>query len=525
MNCSVVLYSQKHLKLLVLLGLLLCSTLLRAASSSDELMRLEALMLKYIGTNERDTFFVITEQLKEAATKEGDDRLFHKAWSNQALFEAAHQYYASAMDICQQMKKHAQEQGCVYGEYSSLHTEAMVLLQRQQYDAAEKAFLNAVDFHHRRFPNESAAEDLRELANQLLAEPNLAPHHKGRTLYRLSIMAFDENDADEFNHIYDEMKRLEQTDGIRMQGVLTEVNFYIVNGDYKSALRLADRLSPDTCAERKALIYHRLGDDAKAYEYMLQYKSISDSIARESHHSEVANLYLRMNNDRLRLEQELLAQQNGQLRYQFYISIALLVILVLLFIIYQRRKIIRLLKHDNSMLDYDKQGAERALKELNELSYYESKADLSLTTPVRVNKLCDHLANIAQNNCNKGVTTVFQTDYPDDFEIKSNPEALEKLLALLLNDSARFAQEGLIRLRCADAGAFVLLSITDATSRYGDDPGNLSGGVKADDDGVRYVNVNFNICQSISRLLHGRIWYDAEYTGGTRFYFEVPKEQ
>ena len=48
--------------------------------------------------------------------------------------------------------------------------------------------------------------------------------------------------------------------------------------------------------------------------------------------------------------------------------------------------------------------------------------------------------------------------------------------------------------------------------------------VKADDDGVRYVNVNFNICQSISRLLHGRIWYDAEYTGGTRFYFEVPKE-
>ena len=155
----------------------------------------------------------------------------------------------------------------------------------------------------------------KKYANQLLAEPNLAPHHKGRTLYRLSIMAFDENDADEFNHIYDEMKRLEQTDGIRMQGVLTEVNFYIVNGDYKSALRLSDRLSPDTCAERKALIYHRLGDDAKAYEYMLQYKNISDSIARASHNSEVANLYLRMNNDRLRLEQELLENQNGKLRY------------------------------------------------------------------------------------------------------------------------------------------------------------------------------------------------------------------
>ena len=524
--CSIVLYGQKHLKLFVLLGLLLCSTIVRAASSSDELKRLEALMLKYISTNERDTFFVITEELKELATKEGDDRLFHKAWSKQALYEATHQNYERALDICREMKKHAQGQGCVYGEYSALHAEGMVLFQKHDYDAAEKAYLKAVDFHHRRFPNESAAEDLRELmkiaytrgnmelakkyANQLLAEPNLAPHHKGRTLYRLSIMAFDENDAEEFNHVYDEMKRLEQTDGIRMHNVLTEVNYFIVNGDYKSALRLADRLSPDTCAERKALIYHRLGDDAKAYEYMLLYKNISDSLARETHQNEVANLYLRMNNDRLRLEQELLANQNGQLRYQFYIAVALLVILILLFIIYQRRKIIRLLKHDNTMLDYGKKGAERALKELNELSFYESKADLSLTTPVRVNKLCDHLANIAQNNCNKGVTTVFQTDFDDDFEIKSNPEALEKLLTLLLNDSSRFTQEGIIRLKSADKGTSVMFSVTDTSVER--------------DDTVRFVSMNFNICQSISRLLHGHIWRDKEYAGGTRFYFEVPKE-
>jgi light-regulated signal transduction histidine kinase (bacteriophytochrome) len=41
---------------------------------------------------------------------------------------------------------------------------------------------------------------------------------------------------------------------------------------------------------------------------------------------------------------------------------------------------------------------------------------------------------------------------------------------------------------------------------------------------IRYVGMNFNICQSITRLLHGRIWHDKEYTEGTRFCFEIPKE-
>ena len=529
---------KKHLKLFVLLGCLFFAAALQAAPD-EELHRLEAAMLKYMGTNERDTFFIITNQLKKAARQEGDDRLFHKAWSNQAVFESTHQYYASALEIVKDMMAFAQQEGCVYGEYSAMHTEAMVLMHKGDNEAAEKAFLAAVDFHHRRFPNESAAEDLRELmrlaylrddapmarkyANQLLAEPNLAPHHKGRTLYRLSIMAFEENNAEEFNRVYDEMKRLAQTDGISMESVFTEVNYLIVNGDFKSALRLADRLSPDTCAERKAIIYHRLGDDAKAYEYMLQYKHISDSLARASHSSEVANLYLRMNNDRLRLEQELLANQNDQLQYRLYIAVGSILILILLFMIYKRRKIISVLKQDNRMLDYGKKGAEIALKNLNELSFYESKDDLPLTIPVKLNKLCDHLANLTQNNCRKGVITVFQTDFDDDFELKSNPNALEKLLTILLNDSARFTQKGIIQLKCADAGSLVRFSITDTSSRYGDDPENLSGGVLADDDGVRYVNVNFNICQSISRLLHGRIWYDESYTEGTRFCFELPK--
>ena len=89
---------RKLLKVLTLLACLFCCTDLKAVSD-DELLRLEADMLNYIGTNERDTFFAISEQLKKASEEADNERLFYKAWSKQAVFEATHQNYAKAEEI------------------------------------------------------------------------------------------------------------------------------------------------------------------------------------------------------------------------------------------------------------------------------------------------------------------------------------------------------------------------------------------------------------------------------------------
>ena len=523
------LYFIKNLRIIVLLACMSCFAGLKATGTgtgtgSDKLINLEAEVLKYIGSNDRKAFFQASEKLKAASKEEGDDRTFFRAWGNQAIYEATHQYYESALDIVGQMLDNAREEGSIYGEYEAMHAKAMVLLQQQEYAPSQKAFLEAIEFHRRHFPNESAAEDLRELmklayyqgdvemakyyGNQLLAEPNLSPHHKGRALYRLATMAFDENNVEEYNRVYDEMNRLSQINGIKSINLFTEVNYHIINKDFKQALLLVDRLAPDTCAERKAIIYHRLGDNEKAYKYMVLYKHISDSLERVSRAREVGSLYLRMNNDRLRLERELLTHQNSQLRNRYYFAVGTFLILILLYIIYKRHRIIQLLRNDNRTLEYNKKNAERSLKELNELSLYESKADLPLTIPVKVNKLCDHLATLTQNHCKSKVITVFQSEFSDDFEITTNSNALEKLLYLLLNDASSFTRKGFINLKCTENGRNVRFSVTDTGEALNEN---------------RYVNIDFNICQSISRLLHGRIWHDSEYHDGTRFIFEIPK--
>lgn len=512
------------------MGWMLYAASLRAAVN-DKLISLEAQMLKYIDTNDKEAFTRASEKLLAASKEAEDERMFFKAWGHQGIYEATHQNYENAFRIAKDIIDYARHEGSIYGEYVGLHVKAMTVLEQQNYAEAQKAFLEAIDFRRRHFPNESAAEDLRELMKiayylgdvamakkygyQLLAEPNVTPHHKGRTLYRLSTMAFDENNVEEFNHIFEEMKRLTQTDGIKLVNLYTEVNYHIINADYKQALMLVDRLSPDTCAERKAIIYHRLGDNEKAYEYMAQFKHISDSIQRATHHKDVASLYLRMNNDRLRLEREVLTHQNNNLRYRFYIAVAVILILVLLFFAYQRHKIVRMLKRHNTMLYHGKKGAEKTLKDLHELSIYESKTGMPLNRPVNINRLCNHLTNFVQEHCHRGVTTIFQTELSDDFELLSNPGALEKLLTHLLNNSARFTEKGIIWLKCSDSDKSIRISITD-TSLILDSQSD-------EDSTAQHAIINLNICQSICRLLHGRFWRDAEYNGGIRFIFELPK--
>ena len=221
----------------------------------------------------------------------------------------------------------------------------------------------------------------------------------------------------------------------------------------------------------------------------------------------------------------MLKHQNDQLHSRFYIIGGIVFIFILLFFLYKGRRVIKGLRRDNMMLNYGKKDAERAIKDLNELSFYESKAEIELTTPVKVNELCNRLTEETQKICHKSVSTVYMTSLGDDFEVKTNPDALEKLLTHLLNYASRFTYKGTIKLECVEDGDSVKFSVADTSAGLGNkSKDNFVGMFAEQDNSIRYVGMNFNICQSITRLLRGRIWHDADYTSGTRFCVEIPKE-
>lgn len=583
----------------LLLVVLFCS-LGHSVSAQDNLhkTKLHSEMLQLISQNERDRFMEVTEKLKAECQEQGDERMFYTAWGNQSTYEATHQNYVKADEISDRIAAYAEDQNSYWGNYIAIHTRAVTALQKQDYQKAEEEFLRAVDFRHKYFPGESAGDDLQELmkianhrkdqkaglgyARRILAEPNVAPIHKGRALFRLSQFAFNKNDKTLYDSIYNELMELRRTDDIGTVEPVVEVNYQIINGHYDEALRLCESLSPEKRAERMAVIYHRMGDNDKAYEYMARFKNINDSIVLVSHGNVVASCFVQMNNERLKLEQQILQDENTRLKRVLLYGIIVVVILVLVVVIWQHHLRIRHLEKQNAQLDKARQKAERAfdmknefithiteelreplnpiegfsdilganeydlqpeereqlshlikdnskyisrlIDEVAELSLYESKKSLPIDYTLSPNHICRLMVDSMRPQCKPGVRMFFESDLSDDYAIQTNQEALEALLKHLLNNATKYTDHGVITVGCSEYEDAVRISVTDTGSGISQERReHIFETFSEMGDNVKLNGLGLTICKSITRLLGGKIWLDTTYATGTRFVVDLPK--
>ena len=568
--------------------------------SQDNLhmMKLQTEMLRLISTDDRDRFMKVTEQLKAESQKQGDERMFYIAWGNQSTYEATHQDYVKADEISNKIAEYAEDQNSYWGQYISLHSKAMTALQKQDYETAEDGFMKAVDFRHKYFPDESAGDDLQELmkianhrkdqkaglkyARQILAEPNVAPIHKGRALFRLSQFAFNKNNKELYDSIYNELMKLKQSDGIAAIEPIVEVNYQIINGNYDEALRLCKGLSPEKQAERMAVIYHRMGDNDKAYEQMARFKMINDSIVLVSHGNVVASCYVQMNNERMKLEQKMLEDENAKLKRLIGYTLFGAIVIILILVLWQHHLRIKHLEKENAQLDKARQQAEKAfdmknefithitdelraplnpiegfsdilgtkeyelqpdereelsqmiknsskhitklIDELAELSFYESKKSLPVDYTLSPNHLCRLMVDSMRPRCKQGVRMFFESELSDDYALQTNQEAYEALLKHLINNALKYTDKGVITVACTEYGDMVRTSVTDTGRGIAPERReHVFDTFREMGDNVKLNGLGLTICKSIVKLLGGKIWLDTSYTDGSRFIFDLPR--
>ena len=589
-----------QLKRNLLVLLITCLVSLPSMANDDiHIMKLKAEMLRLVSTSERDNFTEITEELKDVCLKNGDERLFYEAWGNQSTYEATHQDYAAAEKIANQIADYAKDQNSHWGNYIALHVKAVNALQKQDYQVAEEGFKKAVEFRHKYFPNESAGDDLQELmkianhrkdqkaglkyAKQILAEPNVAPIHKGRALFRLSQFAFNKNNKELYDSIYNELMALKASDGINPIEPVVEVNHEILNGNYQEALRLCEQLAPEKKAERMALIYHRMGNDQKAYEQMAKFKKINDSIVLVSHGNVVASCFVQMNNERLKLEQKILEEENAKLRHWIILIVIFAIVFFLGFLLLRHRRRISHLEKENKQLEEARKQAEKAfdmknefitnitnelraplnpiegfsdilgtkeyelqpeereelsnmikdssktitklIDELAELSLYESKKSLPMNYTLSPNHLCRHMVDSMRPRCKNGVRIYYETELSDDYAVQTNEEGVTTLLRHLLENAIQYTDHGVITVACEDFEDHVRTSVTD-TGR-GIPPErrpHVFDTFREMGENQKLQGLGLSICKSITKLLGGKIWLDESYTQGSRFVFELPKK-
>ena len=153
-------------KLILLMLLLVTGSLPTWAqpAAADDIEQLQKQMYQLYNKSDESAFIDVTNRLKEAAQKAGDERTFYKAWANQALYFANHQQRNRGQLAAKDMQQYALNHDHKYGIYTGTHVMGTIQSMMGDYQEGIQNFKKAISYLHENFPNESAAASWIELA-------------------------------------------------------------------------------------------------------------------------------------------------------------------------------------------------------------------------------------------------------------------------------------------------------------------------------------------------------------------------
>ena len=356
-----------------------------SGASDDRIAQLEKEMYRYYSSNAIDSFMLITDQLIEACREAGpsQERLFYKAWSNQAIYSFNKVNRTRGLELANQIHDYAYQHDSKFGLYTSTYALATMSSSLRHFAQAEHEFNEAINYQHRYFPDESAAapylglakiyfnlkkpEKVLDCARRALAEPGVIRQHQ---LTAWSYICLAYNDAqyslDDFNRAYAEREKVKRDIG-HDDIFGGTVNYYhaMKNGRYQEALDIATDIKGGS--DRLMFMseaYASLGDYRQAYLYQIRHKEYRDSINT----AEVQQMSYEYASqiDVSRAENEAKDLRLSKLDLQIQAALAIMLITLAFFIFYyfRRRKQIGELREAYSKLADTTNAKERIDSEL-----------------------------------------------------------------------------------------------------------------------------------------------------------------
>ena len=357
-----------------------------ATGGDDRIAQLEKEMYRYYSSNAIDSFMLITDQLIEACREAGpsQERLFYKAWSNQAIYSFNKVNRTRGLELAHQIHDYAYQHDSKFGLYTSTYALATMSSGLRHFAQAEHEFTEAINYQHRFFPDESAAapylgmakvyvnlhkpEKVLDCARKALAEPNVIMQHR-LSAWTYICIAYSNNQysRDDFNRAYAEREKLKRENG-HDDNFGSVVNFYhaMKNGRYAEALNIATNMSGGIDRlQFAAQAYASLGDYRQAYLYQLRHKENRDS-ANTAEVQQMSYEYAAQI-DVTRAENEAKDLRLSKLDLQIQAAIAIILITLAFFIFYyfRRRKQMRELRQAYNQLADTTTAKERIDSELS----------------------------------------------------------------------------------------------------------------------------------------------------------------
>ena len=285
---------------LLLFCLLVLSTQMQAQNETTATIeQLQKEMYRLYPTHDADEFMDVTERLKEASLKAGEEGLFYRTWANQASYTFSKISRQKGAEIAKAMNEYSQQHDSKLGIYYSSLTNAGQASTLRMEDDALKLYQKAIEYKQKFLPdiNASAAylgaakvyyntgqkEKVLEMTDKALAEPELIGSGiVDAWSYRcMAAMLSDPADRkEEMNRAYKEWKKAKEEYKYNSTfSELIEVYHAQVNGDYQKMLELAKNIkSPLERFRMMTHAYENMNKWDEALRYFKQYKRVSDSL-------------------------------------------------------------------------------------------------------------------------------------------------------------------------------------------------------------------------------------------------------
>lgn len=290
---------RSHHTIILLLLLLGMTTAARGQTgAAGDVEQLTKEMYSAFAQSDVEHFNDVTERLKAAALKAGDERTFYKAWGNQALHSFRYVSRNKGLEIGLQVHNYAEQHDSKFGLYSSTFAIASMQNSMKMNDVAEKSFLECISYLERFFPDESTAPAYLQLAkiyhnehrqdkeeacaDKVLADPRTTAQNR-LTAWSFKCFCHTHDDGshrDEFNRCWAEREKAKAAVGHDdTYGELLNMDHALVNGHYEEALRCADQMkSALNKLNNRARIYALMGKYQEAYRSYKEYIRVRDSL-------------------------------------------------------------------------------------------------------------------------------------------------------------------------------------------------------------------------------------------------------
>ena len=287
----------------ILLLLSLCMPSVAQTADSLQLKQLQEEMYRHYSQRNTAEFQQTVEQLKVLALKLGEEKVYYKAYGNQAIYASSYINRGEAVERAKELYRQAEQAHSMYGLYTANYVLGTIYTGLTLLDEAKSHYHDALQILNEHFPQENRAalylamakieraekhyDKVDEYVERVLADSSSMMQHRLSAMsYRCLSLADREAPVAERDKAYAEREMLKKKYGHDDNfGYIIDFDQAMLHSDFDRCKAIVDKL-PQSPLHTKMLYYSKLyygmKDYKQAYHYYVRYKDLSDSLNNDN---------------------------------------------------------------------------------------------------------------------------------------------------------------------------------------------------------------------------------------------------